>query len=123
MNWNVAFYADDAGGSPVADFLADLSVKERAKCYAYLSLLEQEGSRLTSQFVRHLEGDLWELRPEFGGLEMRLLYFTWVDDLIVIVHALKKKTQKARRQDITLAQKRIGEVRDGKTGLLQIITG
>lgn len=123
MSWNIAFYADDVGESPIADFLAGLSVKERAKCYAYLALLEQHGNRLTSQFIKHLEDDLWELRPEFGGVEMRLFYFTWVDEMIVIVHALKKKSQKARRQDIALAGKRIGEVKDGQAGLLQVVIG
>ena len=123
MSRQISFYADDEGQSAVVDFLSELSVKERAKCYAYISLLEQYGHRLTSQFIKHLEGDLWELRPEFGGVEMRLLYFTWIGDMIVIVHAFKKKSQKMRQRDLKLAIKRIVEVKDGKTGLLQIITG
>ena len=76
----------------------------------------------TSQFIKHLEGDLWELRPEFGGVEIRLFYFMWVDGMMVIVHALKKKSQRVPRRELGLALKRLEEVKDGKTCILQIIT-
>jgi phage-related protein len=120
MNRLLAIFANNDGVSPILKFLDGLSVKEQAKCTAYLTLLEQEGNQLTSQFIKHIEGDLWELRPEFGGVEMRLFYFAWVDDMLVIVHAMKKKSQKTKPRDMKLAQRRVQEVKDGKAYLIQI---
>ena len=88
-----------------------LSDKEQSKFFAYLQLLIERGNTLPSQYAEHLDGDLWELRPEFGGTEFRYFYFTLVSNLIVFVHAFKKKTQKTKPRDLALAKKRIEELR------------
>lgn len=111
MNWEVLYYQTERGESPVEEFLLSLSIKARAKGLAYIDQLEQFGNRLRSNIAAKVEGDLWELRPEFGGVEHRFLYFTFIDRKIVIVHALKKKRQKLKATDIEIAQKRISEVR------------
>jgi phage-related protein len=58
-----------------------------------------------------LGGGLWELRPEFGGTELRYFYFTIQNETIVMLHAVKKKSQKTNRNDLTLAKKRMEETR------------
>jgi phage-related protein len=110
MSWSFAFYQDAQGRSPVLDFLFSLSQKEQDKCFQYIQVLLDFGNRLPAQYAKHIEGDLWELRPEFGGVEMRLFYFTFAEELVVFVHGLKKKTQKTRRADIDLAMKRVQEL-------------
>lgn len=121
MSFDILVYGNEHGESPIVDFLEAVSVKERAKCLAYITLLAEHGNRLTSQFIRHIEGDLWELRPEFGGVEMRFFYFIWMPTALVVVHALKKKAGKARRRDIELALKRVGEINDAQAHLIEIV--
>lgn len=115
MSWEVLYYQTERGESPIEEFLLSLSIKARAKCLAYIDQLEQFGNRLPTNIAAKVEGNLWELRPEFGGVEHRFLYFTFIDRKIVIVHALKKKRQKLKATDIQIAQKRISEVRRRET--------
>lgn len=111
MEWEVTFYTNPDGDTPVQDFLFSLSDKEQSKFFAYLQLLIERGNTLPSQYAKHLDGDLWELRPEFGGTEFRYFYFTMVGQLIVFVHAVKKKSQKTKPRDLALARRRIEELK------------
>lgn len=87
-----------------------LSEKAKAKCLSYIDLLEERGSTLTRSYVSKVTGDIWELRPEFGGTEYRFFYFTFVGSNAVIVHAIVKKTQQLKSGDIALSQARAAEV-------------
>lgn len=111
MEWDIVFYVSASGDTPVADFLLSLSEKERDKCMEYLRILSERGPRLTSQYAKHIDGELWELRPEYGGVEIRLFYFTFVDNLIVILHGFKKKSRKTPRKELNLAIKRLKEIK------------
>ncbi len=111
MDWEVFYYQSERGKSPIEEFLNGLSLKARAKCLAYIEQLEQFGNRLPSNFASKVKDDVWELRPEWGGVEHRFFYFTFVERRIVIVHALTKKSQKLKAQDISIALSRVEEVR------------
>lgn len=111
MPFDISFYIDSRGGIPVFDFLNRLSDKEAGKCFAYMQLLAEEGNTLPANYIKHIEGDLWELRPEFGGQEFRLFYFIVFGDTILFLHAFKKKTQKTPPAEIEIARKRMEEVR------------
>jgi len=103
----IDYYATDRGDEPVREFLAALNKKEWAKCDAYFAILAERGNTLPANYIKHIEQGLWELRPEFGGTEFRFFYFAVIDDnRIVMLHAIKKKTQKTLRKDIELALKR-----------------
>lgn len=110
MDWEVVFYQTERGESPIEEFLDGLSDKARAKCLTYIEELERHGYRLPSSYIKKVEDELWELRPEFGGIEYRFFYFTYVERQIVILHAINKKGQKLKPKDIHLAQARIGDV-------------
>jgi phage-related protein len=115
MAWTITFYQTRRGECPIASFLATLPEKARAKCITYLRMLEGEHRELPRSVAAKVSGDLWELRPEFGGVEYRFLYFTFIEDKVVVVHAITKKTQKLREQDIEMATSRVAEVRERYT--------
>ena len=102
----IIYYHTERGESPVQDFIDGLSVKEQAKCLAYITALRDSPLPLPSSIAKKVEGKLWELRPEFGGTEFRLFYF-FSASAIVFVHALKKKSQQLKRADIELAARRM----------------
>ena len=110
MPFDIAFYVNADGDTPVTDFLDSLSVKEGDKCAQYILLLMEYGQRLPAQYSKHIEGKLYELRPEFGGVEMRIFYFTFVGDLIVLLHGFKKKTQKTPERELKIARSRLKEL-------------
>jgi len=108
----IKFYLTARGDSPVEVFLDSLSVKARAKCLSYLTLLAEQGNTLSANYIRHLEGDLWELRPEFGGTEYRLLYVVVTTEAVVVLHAFTKKTQRTPPGEIARALSRLAEVQE-----------
>ncbi|MGH9764366.1 MAG: type II toxin-antitoxin system RelE/ParE family toxin, partial [Blastocatellia bacterium] len=87
-----------------------------AKCLKYIETLEDKGLSLPKNYVEHMEGDLWELKPESNGNEYRFLFYAPPRDSpqprkFVIVHALKKKTPKLKRGEIDKALGRIEELK------------
>lgn len=111
MRWEVFYYQTERGGSPIEDFLNALPKKARAKCIAYMDMLEEFGFNLPRTFIAKVRGDLWELRPEWAGTEYRFLYFAMIGQRLVILHAIAKKTQKLKTNDIELAEARMADVR------------
>ncbi|MGI4791749.1 MAG: type II toxin-antitoxin system RelE/ParE family toxin [Janthinobacterium lividum] len=109
MPRRIIYYHTERGDSPVQEFIDSLSVKEQAKCLAYIAALRDSPLYLPASIAKKVEGRRWELRPEFGGTEFRLLYFLFLEGAIVFVHALKKKKQQSKRADIELAIRRMND--------------
>jgi len=103
------YYETRTGETPVEDFLDVLSPKARAKCLAYISRLEVDGTRLPASIAKHVRGKIWELRPEWSGNEYRFFYGAIVGQRFVILHAVQKKSQKLREGDIVLAEQRYAD--------------
>jgi len=109
MTFEVVFYVNERGEFPVLEFMESLNIKEYAKSISYLQILQENGNKLPASFVVHLGGGLYELRPEFGGVEIRYFYFMVLGDTIVMLHALKKKSRRTPPRDLALARKRMKE--------------
>lgn len=113
MAWEINFFANEDGDSPIGEFLANLSDKAKAKCLSYIEQLEQRGKTLQafSQYTKKLsdykEYQIWELRPEFGGTEYRLVYSEVKPNVAVILHCFVKKRQKTDAKDISIAKARL----------------
>jgi len=98
---------------PIEDFIGTLESKARAKCYAYLGLLEQHDpgtGPLPANYTKHVRDRIWELRPAWQGTEYRFLYARIPDRRIAVVHAFKKKRRELREQDIVLAGQRLADL-------------
>jgi phage-related protein len=113
--FSITFYTTPAGTAPMREFLLALPREARRKCGQYMYALEQEGLGLSSALIKKLGRDIWELRPEYEGIEYRF-FFGRDGDGFVFVHAIAKKRQKTARSDIDLAQRRFNEWRDRSNG-------
>jgi phage-related protein len=51
--------------------------------------------------MKHITGDIWELRP----IRDRFLFFAWQGDSFVILHQFIKKTQKTPDNEIEQAKR------------------
>jgi phage-related protein len=105
----VVYYKAPSGEYPVRKFLDKIDVKARAKCYSYVGLLQERGLALARSHLAKVEDGIWELRPEWQGVEYRLL-FTSYKNQFIMVHALKKKSDKLRSRDLDIARRRAREV-------------
>lgn len=61
-------------------------------------------------YVKHLEGELWEMRLKGRDGIARAAYVTAFSRRVVVVRVFGKKTQKTPRREIELALKRAKEV-------------
>jgi phage-related protein len=105
--YNIVFYTTERGDSPLDEFLDGLDKKSRAKVTAYLSLLEEQGPNLKRPYADIVRGKIRELRIQYSSNQFRIFYFFQMVDQIVLVHALSKKAQQLKKQDIDLAERRM----------------
>ena len=95
---------------PVADFIERLTVKDQAKILACLKSVEELGFICPRVIFRQISGKLWEIKIETHGSGYRIFYVTLKRDLLVLLHAYKKQSQKAPKKEIEIAEKRLMEV-------------
>jgi phage-related protein len=99
---NVYYFVDEKGNNPVKEFIKLLPVKERAKVFAYLVELKNQGHNLHRPMADYLKDGIYELRPK----DNRIFYFFFLKDNAVLVHAIRKKTDKVPEGDLRLCIKR-----------------
>lgn len=105
----IELYATEDGREVVADFLDSLPPKHHAKAIREIEVLEQFGNTLKEPYVKHIEGEIWELRIKFASDISRIFYFTWRVERMVLLHGYIKKTQKTPRAEIETAKKRLAD--------------
>lgn len=105
--YKIEFYATADGKEVLAEFLDSLPPKHQAKAFREIDLLEEFGSSLKEPYVKHIEGEIWELRIKFSSDISRIFYFIWDVETIVLLHGFVKKTQKTPHSEIETAQKRL----------------
>ena len=70
------FFIEDNGHAPVEEFLDSLDLKTRARFRWSMERLRVRNVRAREPLVRHLEGDLWELREKSQTNVYRIIYFS-----------------------------------------------
>jgi len=110
--FEVHFYEDKHGEQPIKKLLIELRDKARTskndriqyeKILAYIRSLENHGTRLGEPLVKHIGGDIWELRP----LAHRILFFYWKDNKFILLHHFIKKTNKTPAKEIKQAERNL----------------
>ena len=102
----VEFYTTPSGRSPVEDDLIGLPIQEGAEDDAVLESIEQHGLDAPLASMRQIRGKLWELRISRN----RIFYVVLKGDRMVLLHAYKKRGQKAPIREIETALRRMSEV-------------
>ncbi len=109
--WQVVFYEDAEGQSPVWEFLRSLPAPQRARLGRTIRLLQEIGTALGEPHARYLGDGLWELRTQVEGDAFRCLYVSLAQRRFLILHAFQKKTQKIPRREIDTARRRCADWR------------
>jgi len=110
----IVFYMDSRGKSPVFEYLLKLG-KKRDKnsritynnINEYILVLCEVGFSAGEPYIKHIEGDIWELRP----LSERVFFAGWEGGRYILLHHILKKTQATPRRDIDTAKRRLTEAR------------
>ena len=104
------FYKDRKGRQPVVEYMDKLAASSGkdtrinlTKIGSYITLLDRNGLSIGEPFIKHLRGDIWELRP----LRNRILFAALVDNKFVLLHIFLKKTQKTPVSEIEKAEREL----------------
>jgi phage-related protein len=72
----------------------------------YIEMLSQYGTKAGEPYIKHLEGEIWELRP----LRDRIFFVAWHEDSYVLLHQFMKKTQKTPTREIDKAKRELADL-------------
>ena len=109
MKYTIEFYKKANGKSEIWDFLEKLRLKsERNKdariqykqILLYIQLLEDNGTILSDNITKHVEENIWELRPGNN----RVFYFLYNENNFILLHSFRKKTPKTPQREIAKAK-------------------
>jgi phage-related protein len=95
--------------------LEDLPEDMQGRFFHISEMLESFGpAEVGMPHVRHLEGELWEMRMRGRDGIARAIYFSARGRRLVVVRVFVKKTEKTPRREIDLAHTRAQEFKDGE---------
>ena len=113
--YEIYFYKDSRGRRPVWDYLEKLEAESGKdgrikynKNLEYLQTLQKYGTKAGVPYVKHLSGEIWELRP----LRDRILFAAWVENSFILLHVFMKETQKTPAREIDKAKRELREIRE-----------
>ena len=108
--FELIMYRDKNGDSLVEEYILELSKTAQTskneriklkKITEYLEMLENYGVKIGEPYVKHIDGDIWELRP----ISDRIFFFHWQKGKLVLLHHFVKKTQKTPPREIEQAKR------------------
>ena len=111
--YRVNFYRDAHGKEPVADYMRELALQSskdaRIKLHKirdYVQILRTFGKLAGEPYIKHLDGEIWELRP----LRDRILFVAWHENSFVLLHVFMKQTQKTPKSEIEKAKQELKDI-------------
>lgn len=117
--YKIYFYKDRNNKEPVLDYLRELSSKKDKdsrikanKVNDYIEILKQYGTQAGEPYIKHLDGEIWELRP----LKDRILFVVWHNGSYVLLHTFMKKTQKTPKREIEQAKRELADLKERGLG-------
>ena len=112
--FEIVIYPDAKGREPVKEYIKSLAEKRDKdsriklnKIRDYIQILKQHGTRAGEPYVKHLHGDIWELRP----LRDRILFAAWDGKRFILLHQFMKSSQKTPRREIERAQTCLDDIK------------
>ena len=118
----ILFYRDNKGRQPVLDYLQELSRNKSKdsriklnKISDYIQALSVYGTeQLTENYVKHLDGEIWELRP----IRDRILFAGVIGGRYVLLHQFMKQSQKTPVREIEQAKRELADFKK-RSGLYE----
>ncbi len=110
--YNIKVYQDENGNSEITDYLHKLkkgynnSKNDRIKynkIIAYIRLLSERGITLGEPYIKHLQNDIWELRP----IRDRILFAYKRNNIFILLTVFVKDTQKTPIKEIERAKRNL----------------
>ena len=105
MIWNIEYWDEENGKSPIKKWLYDLPKEHFIKVTKEIRLLEIIGNKVKPPHSKALGDKLFELREQKYGYR---IYYGFKESKIIIILTAGDKTNQDR--DIKLARKRLSQI-------------
>ncbi|MBU3617103.1 type II toxin-antitoxin system RelE/ParE family toxin [Polynucleobacter sp. JS-Polo-80-F4] len=106
---DVCFFKTETNNEPVRSWLQLQTVKDKKRIGEDIKTV-QFGWPLGMPLVRHIDGEIWEIRCRLSGGIARIL-FVLENSTMILIHGFMKKQQKTPKQDLDLAKIRVKQLR------------
>lgn len=113
MEFEIQFYKDEKGNSPIEEFLDALEIHNNTLYKKVLNGIGKLKFRFyhTEPLSKHIERGLWELRIKAGSDILRMFYTFQKGQIIILLHVFIKKQQKTPMKELEVARKRLKEIK------------
>ena len=105
--YQIEFYEDKDGNKPARDYIKSLKKKKDKnsrikvdRITQYLRYLQENGTFIGQPIVKHIENNIWELRPD----KDRIFFVVYLEGVFVLLHAFTKKKQKTPEKELERAR-------------------
>ncbi|MCL2605420.1 MAG: type II toxin-antitoxin system RelE/ParE family toxin [Defluviitaleaceae bacterium] len=113
---NIYFYEDRDGNSPVLEYIEALSKRTDKdsrinynKINDYIQVLSEHGKAAGEPYIKHLEGDIWEIRP----IRSRIFFASWLGNDFILLHYFQfKQTNKTPKRELAQAKRNLADIRE-----------
>jgi phage-related protein len=113
MEFEIVFYKDENGNSPVEEFILRLIKTNRELFNKTSSGIEKLKYKVyhSEPISKYLEPGLFELRIKARTDILRLIYTFQKGRVIILLHVFIKKQQKTPANELEMARKRLNEIK------------
>jgi phage-related protein len=106
VSWEIVYYSEKEQKS-----IGKWPIGIRASYARITETIEEFGPNLGLPYTKAMKDGLFEIRAKGKEGIGRAFFCTVVDQKVVILHSIIKKTQKTSKKDLDLAKKRMKEMK------------
>jgi phage-related protein/DNA-binding XRE family transcriptional regulator len=101
--WEVVLYSSKDGRDSVINEIDSFEENEAIKIYKMVEILKTYGHAVLENRIKYIDGKIWEIKID----RYQVLYFLYENQHYILVRAFMKKTNKAPKNEIEIAEKGI----------------
>lgn len=112
--YDILFYKDKNSKSEIKEYLIKLensSSKDSRinarKINNHIQALSKFGLGAGEPYIKHIEGEIWELRP----IRNRIFFASYKDNKFILLHHFLKRTQRTPKREIDQAKRNLDDAK------------
>ena len=116
--YEIEIYHNSKGKSEVENYIKSLQKSKSKddkikinKVIAYIRMLKVKGLALGQPYIKHIDEEIWELRP----IKNRILFALFEKNRIVLLSIFEKKTAKTPKAEIKRAKQLLADYKRRKS--------
>lgn len=106
--YEIEIYEDKNKKSEIREYIKNLNKNKSKdnnikfnKIIAYIRVLQEKGLSIGEPYIKHIEADIWDLRP----LRDRILFAYYDNNKFILLTVFMKQTRKTPKKEIEKAKR------------------